>query len=310
MNIIYLHGLSSSGNSNTAKQLRKLFPKDNVICPDIPVKPSETLEMLRNLVSDKTDNDTIIIGTSMGAMYAQQIIGFNRILVNPAFHVSELLRKNEGKTLPFFSLRQNGETEFLVTSELCEEFEEMESHQFEERNDEDEVIALFGQNDDVCNCMDECENVVKYYHVFDGGHRMTDEVIQNVLQPIVKWMKNFYLPEPGSQPLKFEDVTPGDMCKYRGLDGDENLFKVYQKGMGRKWFNFIKSEYNGQTMPDGRVFDLQFPELPKGKNEEDVELILGNRYLMPPSVEYYGKDGVQVFKNIIFYIDGLKIQVF
>lgn len=310
MNIIYLHGLSSSGNSNTANQLRKLFHNDNVITPDIPVRPSEALEMLRQLVKDKTNKDSVIIGTSMGAMYAQQITGFNRILVNPAFHVSELLRETEGKILPFFSQRQNGETEFLVTSELCEEFEEMESRQFDNSNDEDEVIALFGQNDDVCNCMDECENVVKYYHIFDGVHRMTDEVIQNVLQPIIKWMKNFHLPEPGSQPLKFEDVTPGDTGKYRGKDGDENLFKVYQKGIGRKWFDFIKTEYNGQTIPDGRVFDLQFPELPKRTKEEDVELILGNRYLMPPSVECYGKDGIQVFNDCIFYIDGLKIQVF
>lgn len=310
MNIIYLHGLSSSGNSNTANQLRKLFHNDNVITPDIPVRPSEALEMLRQLVKDKTNKDTVIIGTSMGAMYAQQITGFNRILVNPAFHVSELLRENEGKFLPFFSQRQNGETEFLVTPELIAEFEEMESHQFDERDDEDEVIALFGRNDDVCNCIDECENVAKYYHIFEGGHRMTEDVIQNVLQPIIKWMKNFHLPESGSQPLKFEDVTLGDMGKYKGLDGDENLFKVYQKGVGRKWFDFIKSEYNGQTMHDGRVFNLQFPKLPKGKNEENVELILGNRYLMPPSVECYGKDGIQVFDDLIFYIEGLKIQVF
>lgn len=310
MNIIYLHGLSSSGNSNTAKQLRKLFPNDNVITPDIPVRPSEALQMLRNFVKDKTDKDTIIVGTSMGAMYAQQITGFNRILVNPAFHVSELLRENEGKYLPFFAQRQNGETEFPVTTELCEEFEEMESHQFEERDDDDEVIALFGRNDDVCSCIEECENVAKYYHVFDGGHRMTDGIIQNVLQPIIKWMKSFYLPGPGSELLKFEYVTSGDMGKYRGMDGDENLFKVYQKGIGRKWFDFIKSEYNGQTMPDGRVFDLHFPELPKGTGEENVELILGNRYLMAPSVEVYGKEGVQVFDDCIFYIDGLKIQVF
>lgn len=308
MNIIYLHGLSSSGNSNTAKQLRKLFPKDNVICPDIPVKPSEALEMLRNLVRDKTDKDTIIIGTSMGAMYAQQITGFNRILVNPAFHVSELLRENEGKYLPFFSQRQNGETDFLVTSELCEEFEEMECHQFDEYASEDEVVALFGSDDEVCNCREECSEVAKYYHIFEGGHRMTGDIIVNVLKPTIEWLKNFYLPAPKSQPLKFEDVCNGDMGNVKGFEGDEAWFKIYRKGTGHKWFNQIYAEYQGKDMGDGRSFDLHFPELPEGVNENEVKLFLGNQYLLPPSVKLF--EDVEVFDDAIFYIDGLKFQVF
>lgn len=50
MNIIYLHGLSSSGNSNTANKLREFFPMDNVITPDIPVSPVEALTFLHDLV--------------------------------------------------------------------------------------------------------------------------------------------------------------------------------------------------------------------------------------------------------------------
>lgn len=45
MNIIYLHGLSSSGQSNTAKKLRELLPDDNVVTPDIPVSPIEALQL-------------------------------------------------------------------------------------------------------------------------------------------------------------------------------------------------------------------------------------------------------------------------
>nr|CRY95309.1 hypothetical protein [uncultured prokaryote] len=103
MNIVYLHGLSSSGNSNTASKLRELLPDDNVITPDIPVEPDKALTLIHSIVDRLPKEDTLIIGTSMGAMYAQQISGYRRILVNPAFHVSELLRDNEGETLPFFS---------------------------------------------------------------------------------------------------------------------------------------------------------------------------------------------------------------
>ncbi len=108
MNIIYLHGLSSSGNSNTAKRLRELLPDDNIITPDIPIDPKDALLLLETLRRIYNTNETIIIGTSMGAMYAQQMKGFRRILVNPAFHVSKLLRENEGKTLPFFTERIDG----------------------------------------------------------------------------------------------------------------------------------------------------------------------------------------------------------
>lgn len=43
MNIIYLHGLSSNGNSNAVKQLSKLHPDDNIVAPDIPVNLREAL---------------------------------------------------------------------------------------------------------------------------------------------------------------------------------------------------------------------------------------------------------------------------
>lgn len=86
MNIIYLHGLSSSGQSITAKKLRELLPDDNVVTPDIPVSPIKALQLLLSLAGEYGADDTIVIGTSMGAMYASQMKGYRRILVNPAFH--------------------------------------------------------------------------------------------------------------------------------------------------------------------------------------------------------------------------------
>lgn len=65
MNIIYLHGLASSGQSNTAKKLRDLLPEDNVITPDIPVNPIEALQLLLSLTGEYHTDNTIITGTSM-----------------------------------------------------------------------------------------------------------------------------------------------------------------------------------------------------------------------------------------------------
>ena len=67
----------------------------NIITPDLPVEPEKALTLIRSIIDELQKEETLVIGTSMGAMYARQLNGHHRILVNPAFHVSELLRKNE-----------------------------------------------------------------------------------------------------------------------------------------------------------------------------------------------------------------------
>lgn len=164
MNIIYLHGLASSGQSNTAKKLRELLPDDNVVTPDIPVCPIEALQLLLSLAGEYRTDDTIVVGTSMGAMYACQMKGYRRILVNPAFHVSGLLKENKGKQLQFFSKREDGHESFEVTESLIREFEEMEANLFyvDDMNPEG-VIGLFGGADEVCDCRDEYREHYSYW---------------------------------------------------------------------------------------------------------------------------------------------------
>lgn len=61
-------------------------------------------------------------------------------------------------------------------------------------------------------------------------------------------------------------------------------------------------------MDEQRHFHLTFPDLPNGESEDSVQLVLGNRYCCPPSVEVYGEEGVQVFDFSKFYIDGLEMH--
>lgn len=51
MKILYIHGLSSSGNSGTAEHLRRLLPNDTIFSPDLPIEPMVALEMLKRLVN-------------------------------------------------------------------------------------------------------------------------------------------------------------------------------------------------------------------------------------------------------------------
>lgn len=69
MKILYLHGYGSSGKSSTARFLKKNLPDDHITAPDIPVDPAEALPFLKQLCEE--EHFSVIIGTSMGAQYAQ-----------------------------------------------------------------------------------------------------------------------------------------------------------------------------------------------------------------------------------------------
>ncbi len=126
----------------------------------------------------------------MGAMYACQMKGYRRILVNPAFHVSGLLKENKGKQLQFFSKREDGHESFEVTESLIREFEEMEANLFyvDDMNPEG-VIGLFGGADEVCDCRDEYREHYSYWSTFPGGHRLNEDVIKNIIIPVINWMR-------------------------------------------------------------------------------------------------------------------------
>ena len=88
--ILYLHGFGSSGASGTVDLLRRAFGdradeahRAVVVAPDIPLDPLAALPMLKELASDEKPD--LIVGTSMGGFYAQQLHGFTRICVNPSF---------------------------------------------------------------------------------------------------------------------------------------------------------------------------------------------------------------------------------
>jgi len=66
--IIYFHGFASSGASGTVELLRRHLPDFETVAPDIPIDPTEALPYLRDFC--QTQQPDLIIGTSMGGMYA------------------------------------------------------------------------------------------------------------------------------------------------------------------------------------------------------------------------------------------------
>ena len=131
MNILYLHGFGSSGQSNTVEYLKKSLPDYyDITAPDIPVDPAEALPFLKQLCEE--EHFSVIIGTSMGGMYAHQLpADFVRICVNPALHLSEITDVMKVGTFDFFQPRKDGQTQYTITEEIIRHYREMEAHQFD-----------------------------------------------------------------------------------------------------------------------------------------------------------------------------------
>ena len=180
MKILYIHGLSSSGSSGTADRLRRFLPDDTIFSPDLPTEPQEALTMLKELVEH--EHIDLVIGTSMGGMFAQKLRGVKKILVNPSFHVSHSMRTKLGIN-KFFSPRTDGATHYEITEELCDRYEELENGQFDNLVDEEREITLglFGTADDVINCSEEYQQHYTRFSQFDGGHRLTEKDIKFTL---------------------------------------------------------------------------------------------------------------------------------
>jgi len=197
--ILYLHGFASSGASGTVEMLRKEFlgsdaqDRVKVVAPDIPVDPVEALPMLKALV--ERDQPALIVGTSMGAMYAQQFHGFERICVNPCFCLSkkyDILHVGRHKWL---NRRLDGALEFHVTKDTVRHFAEMEARQFDGVDEVDRLFChgLFGDEDAIC--LPEREVFERHYpgcsRLFHGGHRLNSELVRHVLIPAIRELDVF-----------------------------------------------------------------------------------------------------------------------
>ena len=183
--ILYIHGLSSSGASSTVVSLRQLLPQVIVLSPDLPINPYDALELLHDIC--QTEKPDLIIGTSMGGMFAQQMHGYKKILVNPAFHVSEFMRMNIG-VQSFMNPRVDGVNQYDITPELCDAYQAIEKNQFKEVTpfDKDNTYAFFGDKDELVNCKDEYLAYYTNYEIFDGEHRLNYDVLNNVIVPYIK----------------------------------------------------------------------------------------------------------------------------
>ena len=180
---MYIHGLASGSNSNTGRELQKLFPQYQWILPEVGEELEQAIDKINGIVAQY--NPQIVIGTSYGGLMTMYANAPNatKIICNPAINADVSLAKNIGYgTHQYFCQRQDGATHFDITPAICQGIAHYKAtHQ---------VIpginnhAVFSPNDELLGKEATLDNATMAYtngfviHLDPkGGHRMSSSTM-------------------------------------------------------------------------------------------------------------------------------------
>ena len=186
---MYVHGFASSGQSGTVTRMRTVMPQARVIAPDLPVDPHEAIALLHQVCEQEKPD--LVVGTSMGGMYTEQLRGFDRICINPALEIAETMKAHGMTgTQQFQNPRQDGIQEFYVDKALVKAYRDVSEQRFQGLTpaDEQRVYGLFGDKDDLVDTMGMfCEHYSQATR-FHGEHRMDDKSFMHAVVPVIRWI--------------------------------------------------------------------------------------------------------------------------
>jgi len=187
--VMYVHGFGSSAQTGTVARLRQVLCNATIIAEDMPLHPMEALDLLHHLCEEEQPD--LIIGTSMGGMYTEQLYGFDRIVINPAFRIGDTMVEH-GMTGPqeFFNPRKDGVQKFFVDNNLVKEYKLASAQCFSGVNDEERrrVWGLFGDNDTLVHTWDLFREHYPTSIHFHGEHRMDERSYMHAVMPVIRWI--------------------------------------------------------------------------------------------------------------------------
>ena len=187
--IMYVHGFCSSAfpEGGTIERLKRAFPCATVVAEDIPLHPQEGLAMLQEMTA--REQPDLIVGSSMGGMYAEQLKGFDRILINPAFRMGDTMQEH-GFMGPqtYFKPRRDGVQHFIVTEELVQAYRDLSAQCFQNITPEEQrhVFGLFGEQDPLVHTWDLfCTHYPQAVRC-RGGHQLDDFMFLHGMLPMIR----------------------------------------------------------------------------------------------------------------------------
>jgi len=308
--ILYVHGFASSGATGTVKTMRLLLPKAEVVAPDLPVEPEEAMSLLKDLC--QKENPDLIVGTSMGGMYTELLKGYDRIIVNPAFHLADTILKNNGLgRREYHNVRQDGQTSFLVTKGLLENFRTVSSRCFDTSDDNGTVYGLFGTKDTLVDCFDEFASHYTHAIHFDGEHHLNDHAFLHSVLPLIQWIDD---KQNGTQKrtlaVNLEDITVsnGGVKAFRKLSQwyDTYVLCTYNHNMPEQMVRKIKlsDELLGVLSWDRVLFSTHKELLLLDYLVDSKCNLLGGDSFMGTTIEY-GSDTFKSWDDIVTFFDRL-----
>ncbi len=187
--LLYVHGFGSSGQSGTVTRLRTVLPNAKVIAPDLPVHPAEAQELLQAIC--RQEQPQLIVGTSMGGMYTEQLYGFDRICINPALQIADTMQAHGMTgTQTFQNPRLDGVQQFYVDKALVKEYRQVSEQRFAAvtTDEQQRVFGLFGDKDDLVDTFDLFHQHYPNAMHFHGEHRMDDRSYMHSVMPVIRWI--------------------------------------------------------------------------------------------------------------------------
>ena len=187
--LMYVHGFGSSGQSGTVTRLRTVFPNAKVVAPDLPVDPFEAMTLLKQLCQD--EQPALILGTSMGGMYTEQLAGFDRICMNPAMNIADTMQAHGMTgTQTFQNPRLDGVNQFYVDKALVKAYRTISEQRFAHVTDDERqrVYGLFGDRDNVVDTFEMFQQHYPNAIHFHGEHRMDDRSFMHSVVPVIRWI--------------------------------------------------------------------------------------------------------------------------
>jgi predicted esterase YcpF (UPF0227 family) len=187
--VMYVHGFGSSAQSGTVQRLREVLCQATIVAEDIPLHPQEAVDRLQQWCHEQQPD--LIIGTSMGGMYAEQLYGYDRICVNAALEMGETMKAHGMTgTQQFQNPRLDGVQEFYVDKALVKEYKDQSEERFKGVTDDElhRVYGLFGDQDTTVDTYDLFHGVYPQAIHFHGEHRMNDQSFMHSVVPVIRWI--------------------------------------------------------------------------------------------------------------------------
>lgn len=311
--VMYVHGFGSSAQTGTVSRLRTVMCNATVIAEDMPLHPQEAIELLHRMCEE--EHPDLIIGTSMGGMYTEQLYGYDRIVINPAFRIADTMAQH-GLTgaQTFFNPRKDGVQKFFVDNNMVKEYRRVSEQCFSHVTDEERqrVWGLFGDCDTTVDTWDLFRQHYPTAIHFHGEHRMDDKSYMHGVMPIIRWIDDRQ--EGRQRPVLLVTI---DSAKDAYGEPRSSMQKAFRRLIETYDVHLVApADFNDRTaMADTMAWAEKHLDAPSYNHlsfENNPAMLLGD-YLVSTTpcknfmgtVIPFGSDTFKTWEEVITYFDRL-----